>query len=540
MNKVALVAINAKYVHSSLSVWVLAGGVSKYARTPHDIKVFEATIHQKNHDIVEQVTFFAPDVVGISTYIWNAEKLQDLLILLKEKLPKAVFVLGGPEASNNSDYWLANGADYVLHGEGEYAFPLLLDTLGSLKPAQSAPERPIESIEPIDPYGDEYFDALGGRIAYIETSRGCPYQCSYCLSGGSGVVYFPLDAVKDQLDKLSRSGTKTIKLVDRTFNCNADRAYELFEYIIGLDTDCCFHFEVAADLFDDRTITLLSSAPPGRVQLEAGLQSYYEPALRATTRQTNVEKAETNIRRLLQNNNIHIHIDLIAGLPYETLSDFQAGFDRAFTLGAHTLQLGFLKLLHGSKIRAQAEEFQIKYDPRPPYEISCSPWLKAEDLQILRHTENALRRTYNANRFLFTIKYVLSASELHPFLLFYTLGASALNHGTHLADYARQIFDCFAKLPNVRDEQLRDCMVCDWLSMVKGRNMPHFLRNPDKQRGQLIKAAANSFGHMVARDEAAILHSGAGVAVDSNNRDAVTGLYSLSSTDSALTPARLI
>ena len=528
MSKIALVAINAKYVHSSLAVWVLAGGVSKYGCTQHDIKVIEATIHQENRDIAGQVTVFAPDVVGISTYIWNAEKLQDLLILLKEKLPKAIFVLGGPEASHNSEHWLANGADYILHGEGEYTLPLLLDTLGGAKPMQSEPERPIE---PIDPYSGAYFDALGGRIAYIETSRGCPYQCSFCLSGGSGVVFFPLDAIKNQLYKLSRSGTKTIKLVDRTFNCNANRAYELFEYIIGLDTECCFHFEVAADLFDDRTISLLSSAPSGRIQIEAGLQSYYEPALKASSRQTDIEKAEMNIRLLLKNNNVHIHIDLIAGLPYETLSNFQGGFNRAFALGAHTLQLGFLKLLHGSEIRAQAEDLQIQYSSRPPYEIVCSPWLNAEDLQTLRQTENALRHTYNKGRFLSAFGYVASISGLQPFSLFHALGEIAPNHGTHLTDYARQIYDCFARLPNVCGEKLRDCMVCDWLSMVKGKNMPDFLRNQDKRRAQLIKAAGNSFGHVVARDEAAVLRSGAGVIVDSNDRDPVAGLYRLSFID---------
>jgi len=530
-------AINAKYVHSSLAVWILAGGVSKYARAPHDVKVVEATIHQENCDIAGQVAVFAPDVVGISTYIWNADKLLELLNLLKEKLPKAIIVLGGPEASYNSEYWLACGADYVLCGEGEYSFPLLLDTLGDAKPKQSEPEHPIEAvvpsepsepIAPIDPYSDAYFDALGGRIAYIETSRGCPYQCSFCLSGGSIVSFFPLDTVKKQLYKLSCAGAKTIKLVDRTFNCNANRACELFEYIIGLDTTCCFHFEVAADLFDERQLSILSRAPAGRIQLEAGLQSFYEPALKASSRHTDIKKAEKNIRLLLKNKNIHIHVDLIAGLPYETLSDFQVGFNRAFALGAHTLQLGFLKLLHGSTIRSQAEELKIQYNSRPPYEISRSPWLSAEDLRILSQTENALQHTYNKSRFLSTLEYVKSVSELSPFSLFRALGEAAPNHGTDLADYAQQIYDCFAKLPSVRDDKLQDCMVCDWLSMVKGKNLPRFLLNLDRRHAQLIKAAESLFGHTVARNEAAILRSGVGVVVDSNDRDPVTGLYRLS------------
>ena len=528
MSKVALLAINAKYIHSSLAVWVIAGGVSKYALAHHDIKIVESTIHQENCDIADEITAFAPDVVGISTYIWNAGKLPELLSLLKEKLPEAILVLGGPEASHNAEYWLSKGADHVLRGEGEYIFPAMLDTLAG---ARSIPTEANRPTTPIDPYSDAYFEALGGRIAYLETSRGCPFLCSFCLSGGSDVVFFPMDAVRAQINKLSRSGTKTIKLVDRTFNCNANRAYELFEYVISLDTDCCFHFEVAADLFDGNTLSLLSNAPAGRIQLEAGLQSYYGPSLKASSRRMDIEKAEMNIRLLLRNNNIHIHVDLIAGLPYETLSAFQEGFDRAFALGAHTLQLGFLKLLHGSVIRKQAKAMQIQYSPYPPYEVTCSPWLSAGDLHILKYAENALQHTYNKGRFLSTLRYVLSVSGLRPFTVFHTLGEAAQHHGMHLADYALSIYDCFVKLPNVSDKELRDCMICDWLGMVKGRNMPQFLKNPDKHRTQLVKAAENSLGHTVARDETAVLFSGDGAFVDSNDRDPLTGLYRINKID---------
>ena len=566
MSKVALLAINAKFVHSSLAVWVLAGGIKKYAHIPHEVEVFETTIHQENSEIVNDVVSNNPDVVGISTYIWNAKKLPELLKLLKEKLPKTVIILGGPEASNNSNYWLEHGADYVLQGECEQTFPFFLDTLENigfsgaeiLRTVETNEEvelrkpidpieldeliasiylaKPIEEtvatkadiiIEPIDPYSDTYFEALNGRIAYIESSRGCPYQCSFCLSSGRGVDFFPLDIVKEQLLKLSRSGTKTIKFVDRTFNCNSDRACELFKYIIELDTTCCFHFEVAADLFDEYQLSILSQAPPGRIQFESGIQSYHSPALKATSRQMNIEKTESNILRLLDNKNIHMHIDLIAGLPYETLPDFQVGFDRAFALKAHTLQLGFLKLLHGSVIREQADEYHVRYNPNPPYEITSSPWLNTDELQSLRDTENALQHTYNKSRFLSTLQYVISISRLSPFSVFHALGVIAPNHGTHLTVYAQEVYDCFVTLPNVIDYKLRDCMVCDWLGMAKGRNLPQFLKNPDTQHTQLIKVFSDLFGHTVARDEVAVLRSGACVAVDSSNRDPVTGLYCL-------------
>ena len=637
MSRVVLLAINSKFVHSSLAVWVIAGGVSKYASLLHDVKVVETTIHQANDDIVEDITAYSPDVVGISTYIWNAAKLPELLKLLKASLPKATLVLGGPEAAYNTEYWLARGADYVLCGNGEYAFPPLLDALvGGTTPiarelpsrdapvaarksssraapvaarespfrdapvaarelpfrdapiarefpsgdtsvaAKESPSRaatvaarelpfrdapvaarkspsggapisqeslpeskyvwtePRSCAEPIDPYNEEYFNALNGRIAYIETSRGCPFRCTFCLSGGSGVVFFPIDAVKEQLKKLSSSDAQTIKLVDRTFNCNAERALELFEFIIDLDVDRHFHFEIAADLLDDRTLSLLSQAPPGRIQLEAGLQSFYEPALKASLRHMDIDKAERNVRLLLREGNIHVHIDLIAGLPYESLSVFQDGFDRAFMLGAHTLQLGFLKMLHGSVLRSQAASLGVQYNPDPPYEIICSPWLDRADLRILKEAENALQRTYNKSRFLSAIRYVLSVSGLRPFALFRTLGKAAPNCGMHLIDYARQIFDCFTKLPNVREDALLDHMVCDWLSMVKGENMPQFMRNVNERHKQTRRMAEISLGHAVARNEAAVLLSGVTAYVDSHDRDPVTGLYRLHLSDASM------
>ncbi|MDR0324484.1 MAG: B12-binding domain-containing radical SAM protein [Oscillospiraceae bacterium] len=524
MLKLVLLALNSKYVHSSLSVWVLSGGVSRYARLPHEVTVIEATIHQHDGEIAGQVAAHTPDVVGISTYIWNAGKLPGLLQALRERLPGAVIVLGGPEASHNAETWLGHGADYVLRGEGEQSLPALLDALAEGKPA---PPEQAPTGGPVNPCSEACIRSLKGRIAYLETSRGCPFQCAFCLSGGSGVRFFPLDTAKEQIALLSRSGARTVKLVDRTFNCDAGRAYELFAYIIALDTDCRFHFEVAADLFDERTLALLQTAPPGRIQLEAGLQSYCEPALKAVSRRMDIQKAESNIRTLLQGKNIHIHIDLIAGLPYETLPGFQNGFDRAFELGAHTLQLGFLKLLHGSSLRKRAEELGIRYTEEPPYEIVDSPWLSAEELKVLKQTENALRHTYNKSRFLSTLQYALSVSGLRPFVLFRTLGEAAPNHGTALDEYAGQLYGCLAKLPGVDGDALRECMICDWLGMVKGKNMPSFLKGAGPLRKQAEALAKKQLGRGAGRGETAVLPSGRAVFVDSSSRDPVTGLYKL-------------
>ena len=529
LKKVVLLAINSKYLHSSLSVWLLAGGIKKYARRQYDVNIFESTIHIPKDEIAGKVAAFKPDVVGISAYIWNSSILPGLISALQEKLPMAKIVLGGPEVLENAELEALPGVCHVISGEGEFTFASLLDKMtdGNDSPISPCNENIYPCGEPIDPYDGEYFKALNGRIAYIETSRGCPFKCKFCLSGSVSQRFFPLDTAKEWIYKLSKSDARTIKFVDRTFNCNASRAAEIFEYVIGLDTDRCFHFEVAADLFDSRTLEILKQAQPGRIQLEAGLQSFFEPTLEAVSRKMDIKKAEHNLKALINAGNIHTHVDLIAGLPYETLEEFKVSFDKAYSLRAHTLQLGFLKFLHGSEMRRKAKGWGMVYSPAPPYEILSSPWLSEDDLRVLKITENALQHTYNKGRFLLTLEYVLSATGLRPFSLMNTIGDAAPNHGTQLEKYAEQLFECLAKLENVDEVELCDKMTCDWLSMVKGKNMPEFMKNSDPKREKITQEARAMMNHEIGRSEIAVLRSGIGVFVDNSCRDPVTGLYKL-------------
>jgi len=529
---VVLLAINAKYMHSSLSVWTIAAGISEFCQTDHVVNVVEATINQKCEDIVAHIVEHEPDLVGISSYIWNVRILASLLEQLREQHPKMLIALGGPEASNNPSYWLNLGAEHILQGEGEYVFPEFLDevsrgkTVDKIYYGKQLCEQ-LQNEKPVDPFTETYFQALGSKISYIEASRGCPFKCAFCLSAGESVRFFPIEKIKEQIQRLSQSDTHIVKFVDRTFNCNAGRAFELFEYIIDMDTECRFHFEVAADLFDERTVELLATATKGRIQFEIGLQSFHQPALEASSRKTDINKAEKNVRALLKAQNIHIHVDLIAGLPYETLSDFKESFSRAYSLNAHTLQLGFLKLLHGSVLREQAETLGIQYTEQSPYEVISTPWLSTSDLDQLRQTENALQRTYNKGRFLSTINYVLDASELDAYLFFNKLGREFPNHGTQLEQYVKQIYEFCAEIQGVERKRLIDHMICDWLSMVKGKNAPAFLKNQNSRRDEVKAEAEAQLKRKIGRHEYAVLSSGKGVYVDSHSYDIVTELYEL-------------
>jgi hypothetical protein len=229
--------------------------------------------------------------------------------------------------------------------------------------------------------------------------------------------------------------------------------------------------------------------------------------------------------------NIHIHIDLIAGLPYETLDDFKNSFNRAYALNTHYLQLGFLKLLHGSELRKQADSLAIKYSPCPPYEIISSPWLSADEIKALRHAENSLQHTRNKGRFLTTLDYVLATTGTGPFTLFESLGAAVPNHATQLEDYIVRIHNFFLKQPGIEESALNDCLIYDWLGMVKGKNTPQFLKSDDTQqntaakRKNVAETAEKILGRKLRREEFAVLKSGKGIFADSNNRDPVTGLY---------------
>lgn len=495
--KVIIACLNSKYIHASLAPWCLLSGVREFCAFSVDAKVMESTINSDITVFAEQIINEKPDVVSFSSYIWNIEKTLKIAKLIKEKTDCAI-ILGGPEVSYRAKNVLESYSfvDFVLSGEGERSFPQFLDTYnsnGDFKNicglsyresgiAVSIPEAECKDTPP-SPYNNEFFDNLKGRISYIETSRGCPYRCAFCLSGRcSSLRFFDIEQVKSDILKLAVSGTKTIKFVDRTFNAKTERANEILEFILSnygtkIPEGTCFHFEIAGDILKKSTMQILSRAPKGVFQLEIGMQSFNEETLKAINRKTDTKKLIENIKKLISFGNMHIHIDLIAGLTGEDINSFERSFDIGYSLKANMLQMGFLKLLYGAEMRENREKYPCEFSESPPYEVTSTPWLSSEEIVMLKKCEDALERMYNSGRFLFTLDYLLAECGFTPFRLFMNFGNEIDGSKMNLSDYAVHIYYYFKEFAD--PERLREALICDLLSCSSALQIPEILKRKD-------------------------------------------------------------
>jgi len=498
-----LCGLSASYVHATLAPWCLLAGVGRYGGQGVSAAVVEGTVNEDIGAVAERIIAHRPDVLGLSCYLWNIRPHRELIRRLKERLPGCLVVLGGPEVSFRAAGYLAELplADYILSGEGEYPFAALLNALASGEDVRATPGityreggtvvcRPAyrHTDTPPSPYTPTFFEALGGRICYMESSRGCPFRCAFCLSGREeGVVFFDETQARQTLLSLAQSGTRTVKFVDRTFNADRERARRMFEFVIreygrAIPRGVCVHFEMAADLLDEDTLALLAEAPAGAIQFEIGIQSCHAPTLRAIGRHTDLAAAERNIRRLVAGGNIHVHVDLIAGLPYEGYETFADSFNRCYAWGAHRLQFGFLKLLYGTEIEAKKSAYVTKFDPYPPYQVLETPWLSAAELERLGAVAHLFDRLSNSGRFRRTLAYVLGQTEWQPFALFEDAARHLADPGIRTADALSDSFYRYAlTLPGVEAAHLRDRMVCDRLASNAQGILSPALRQPERR-----------------------------------------------------------
>ncbi len=423
--RILLVAINAKYIHSNLAVYSLKAYAEKYGANDHKIDIAEYTINWFPEEIIRDIYEKNPDVIGFSCYIWNISIVKEIISDYKKISPGTKIWVGGPEVSYNMEQVLLEnpGIDYVMYGEGEKIFGNVMNAYGS---AKDIGETELEKIKGIAfrksgkvivtspeslvnlsdiPFVYKDMKKFENRIIYYESSRGCPFSCSYCLSSVDKKLRFrDVDMVKRELKFFIEHRTAQVKFVDRTFNCRHDYAMDIWKFIRDNDNGITnFHFEIAADLMTPDEIELIKTMRPGLIQLEIGVQSVNEKTLEAICRKTDISKIAEVSFQLGQTGNVHRHLDLIAGLPYENYASFANSFNRVYDMNPDLLQLGFLKVLHGSVMKEKAQDFGIIYSGRPPYEVLSTRWLSFDEILKLKSVENVVEIYYNSLQFVNTI-----------------------------------------------------------------------------------------------------------------------------------------
>lgn len=420
--KILLTAVNSKYIHSNLAVYSLKAYHDAHSDRKDTVELAEYTINQLQEEIIKDIYKKQPDVLAFSCYIWNIELIHRMICELKKILPDTDIWLGGPEVSYDAKEVLKNHPQIkgVMIGEGEQTFCELAACYENfdencekelLKVRQicfrsqtgeivATPYRELMNMDEL-PFVYQDMRVFEHKIIYYESSRGCPFGCSYCLSSVSRSVRFrSLPLVFAELQIFLDAKVPQVKFVDRTFNCNHERTLALLHFLRTHDNGVTnFHFEVAADLLNDEEIRLIRQMRPGLIQLEIGVQSTNTDTIREIRRTMRLEEVREHVARIKEKGNIHQHLDLIAGLPYEDIKSFRKSFDDVYSMRPDQLQLGFLKVLKGSYMQEMQQEYELRYKDEPPYEVLSTKWLPYSDVIELKGIEEMVEIYYNSGQF---------------------------------------------------------------------------------------------------------------------------------------------
>ena len=458
--KVLLAAVNAKYIHSNLAVYSLRAYALQRCDgiCPREIEIAEYTINQPPDEILMDIYGHQPDILCLSCYLWNIISVENLVREIPKILPGIQIWLGGPEVSYNAWEMLDKYPEItgIIRGEGEETFADLMDiyhrqpdkkeNFSAVKgitywdeegKVVETPPQDVMDLSRI-PFVYEHIEDFRNRIIYYESSRGCPFSCSYCLSSIDKCLRFrDLRLVEKEVKFFIDHGVPQVKFVDRTFNCRHDHAMAVWTYIKKYDRGITnFHFEVAADLLNDEEIELIRSMRPGLIQLEIGVQSANERTIREIQRTMKLDQVRDRVARIKEMKNVHQHLDLIAGLPYEGYDSFARSFDIVYDMEPEQLQLGFLKVLKGALMHDKAEEYQLLYQDRPPYEVLSTKWLSYGELIRLKQIEEMVEVYYNSGQFRNTIKH-LRKEFSSPFAMYEALAAYYRENGLFGRQYSR-------------------------------------------------------------------------------------------------------
>lgn len=431
--KIILTTLNAKYIHKNLALRLL------YAAKPaeHNVKIIEYTIKESLDVIVNELLNENPDVLGFSCYIWNIEPILEIIEKLRVVRPDIKIILGGPEVSFDGVKYLDFGVEVVIQGEGEFVFweyvkqiesnnYIPLEGVVTVKHKNAGfAKADILEVAKLNPYFLDFdLEQENTRYLYFETSRGCPYNCSYCLSSTDrNVRLFPVDRIIELLDQISKSNCRQVKLLDRTFNVDPERALIIAKYMEENCKNQVFQFEIVAETLSPKLLHFFTKeASPERFRFEIGVQSFNAKSLKAVGRLQDSDKL-MNVIQEMQNANLTMHVDLIAGLPYEDYASFENSFNQLFSIRPEEIQLGVLKLLKGTSLRDLAKLYQFEYEKETPYTILSTKWVTKEELDRIKNAAYAVEKMYNSGKMKNIIEIVLQKGwYVSPFALFVALG----------------------------------------------------------------------------------------------------------------------
>ena len=495
--KILLVACNAKYIHSNLAVYDLQAYASDYA---DHIVLKEYTINQQKDDIMRDIYLEHPDVVCVSCYIWNLSFVKELMADLIKILPGADFWAGGPEVSYDAEKFLTENSEFkgVMVGEGEETFKELAGYYVEKDPQNLKDMtgicyrdgdqiihngwRQIMDLSSI-PFIYKDLSEFKNRIIYYESSRGCPFSCSYCLSSIDKKLRFrDTETVKKELQFFIDNKVPQVKFVDRTFNCKHDHAMAIWKYINEHDNGVTnFHFEISADLLREEELQEMSTMRPGLIQLEIGVQSTNPDTIKAIHRTMDFEKLKGIVDRIHSFGNIHQHLDLIAGLPYEDYDSFRHSFNDVYALKPQQLQLGFLKVLKGSHMMEMCREYGIVYKTQEPYEVLSTKWLDYDHVLKLKTVENMVEVYYNSGQFQNTLEYLENFFQ-DAFSIYERLGSFYMEKGYGDVSHTRMrryeiLLEFLEDVPEISMDQVKDQMVYDLYLRENLKSRPGFARD---------------------------------------------------------------
>ena len=559
MKKILLVALNAKYIHSNPAVYCL----KTYAVSYQDqIEIAEYTINQQTDDILRDIYRRKPDVIAFSCYIWNITMVVELVESLAQIMPEIPLFLGGPEVSYDAQTMLKKypALTGIFIGQGETSFQKMvayyIDGIGNLNQIDGLvcqgqetvwideEDDALEDFVAFSDYPFLYGDIESGnplptefenRILYYESSRGCPFACSYCLSSLDKRVRFRnVEKVKQELQFFLDNKVKQVKFIDRTFNVRRSHAKAIWQFLKEQDNGITsFHFEIGADLLKEEELELLSSLRIGQIQLEIGVQTTNPDTLIAIRRKTDLERLKQNVICLQKNRNIKLHLDLIAGLPYEDLESFRRSFNEVYAWQPDELQLGFLKVLKGSAMYDKKEEYGLCYKTAPPYEVLSTNWLSYADVSLLKGVEEVLEMYYNSRQFVHSLRF-LHHFFPNAFAFYEALATYYEKQGYQVSSLNRlqryEILEKFSKEYLTMEQQnvLQELLIYDLYLREKIKSRPYFAKEMieqkevKKEKGKRMHIEAFSYDRALAEQTGECVEKPHKVKFDYEERNPVT------------------